>query len=73
MEKSALGATAVIRYLDGDFEIIRPGTHVVCAVTGDLIPLQELRYWNVDMQEPYRDADVSLDAWKRMHNNVSSD
>ena len=73
MDKSALGATAVIRYLDGDFEIIRPGTHVVCAVSGDIIPLQELRYWNVDMQEPYRDAVVSLDAWKRMHNHVSAD
>jgi hypothetical protein len=31
---------AKIRYLDGDFQIIMPGNHVVCAVTGDIIRLK---------------------------------
>jgi hypothetical protein len=44
---------AEIRYLDGDFRIVRPGAYVRCAVTGDPIPLDELKYWSVDLQEAY--------------------
>ncbi len=29
-----------------------------CSVTGDMIPLADLRYWNVERDEAYRDADV---------------
>ena len=36
--------------------MVRPGSYVVCAVTGRPIPLENLRYWNVDLQEPYFDA-----------------
>jgi hypothetical protein len=32
---------------------VRPGAFVRCAVTGVAIPLEELRYWSVDLQEPY--------------------
>lgn len=51
---------AVIRYLDGDFQILSNGSYVTCVVTGRPIPLDELRYWNVERQEPYADADASL-------------
>ena len=44
---------AKIEFLDGDFRILRPGAYVRCAVTGDPIPLNELRYWSVDRQEAY--------------------
>jgi hypothetical protein len=44
---------AKIEFLDGDFRILRPGAYVRCAVTGDPIPLDELRYWSVDRQEAY--------------------
>lgn len=44
---------AEIRYLDGDFRVVRPGTFVRCAVTGVAIPVEELRYWSVDLQEAY--------------------
>ena len=44
---------AELEYLDGDFRILRPGAFVKCAVTGAPIPLEDLRYWNVDLQEPY--------------------
>ncbi len=47
---------ARLRYLDGDLEMISPGEFVVCAVTGREIPLAALRYWSVDLQEPYIDA-----------------
>ncbi|TPW32461.1 DUF2093 domain-containing protein [Martelella alba] len=56
---------ARIKYLDADFEVIVPGTHVVCAVTGQRIPLEELRYWSVARQEAYVDAAVSFEAEKR--------
>ncbi len=51
---------ARIRYLDGDFQVLSPGTFVRCAVTGDVIPLDELKYWSVARQEPYATATVSL-------------
>jgi hypothetical protein len=51
---------ARLRYLDGDFQVITPGTYVTCAVTGKRIPLPELRYWSVDRQEAYVDATASL-------------
>ena len=57
-----LGAEAKVRYLDGDFIIEVPGTHVFCAVTGKPILMEMLRYWNVDFQEPYIDAAASLQA-----------
>jgi hypothetical protein len=44
---------AEVRYLDGDFRVIRPGGYVRCAVTGVPIPLEELRYWSVERQEAY--------------------
>jgi hypothetical protein len=54
------GREAKIRYLDGDFQVMSPGTFVRCAVTGELIPLDELKYWSVARQEAYVNASVSL-------------
>ncbi|MEQ1754972.1 MAG: DUF2093 domain-containing protein [Micropepsaceae bacterium] len=51
---------AVIKYLDGDYKIVTPGAFVVCAVTGAQIPLEDLRYWNVDLQEAYVDANAAF-------------
>ena len=44
---------AQVQYLDGDFRVISPGTYVRCAVTDARIPLDELKYWSVDLQEAY--------------------
>lgn len=51
---------AEIRYLDGDFRIVRPGSFVRCAVTREPIPVEDLRYWDVDLQEPYSSTDALL-------------
>ena len=51
---------ARLRYLDGDFQVASPGSFVRCAVTGETIPLDELRYWSVARQEPYLTAAISL-------------
>jgi hypothetical protein len=44
---------AKIKYLPNNFEIIQEGDHVICAISGKNIKLDELNYWNVDLQEPY--------------------
>ncbi|TWG97439.1 hypothetical protein L598_002000000030 [Mesorhizobium sp. J18] len=51
---------ARLRYLDGDFQVIAPGAFVRCAVTGQPIPLDELKYWSVARQEAYANAEISL-------------
>lgn len=47
---------ARLRYRDADIDLISGGDYVICAVTGRKIPLAALRYWSVDLQEPYVDA-----------------
>ncbi len=51
---------AKIRYLDADFQVMEPGAYVICAVSGEKIPLDELKYWSVARQEPYVDGECSL-------------
>jgi hypothetical protein len=41
------------------FRVMRPGTHVVCAVTGEAIALEALRYWSVERQEAYASPEVA--------------
>jgi hypothetical protein len=62
------GAPARVRYLPGTFRVLSNGDHVVCAVTGAQIPLHELKYWSVERQEAYVDADASLKAERRAGN-----
>ena len=42
-----------IKYLHNNYEIIENGDHVICSISGKKISLNELNYWNVDLQEPY--------------------
>ena len=44
---------AKLKYLANNFDIIEEGDHVICAVSGKKISLQNLNYWNVDKQEAY--------------------
>jgi len=44
---------AKLKFLPNNFEIIEEGDHVVCAVSGKNIPLNQLIYWNVELQEAY--------------------
>ncbi|MCX7898842.1 MAG: DUF2093 domain-containing protein [Methylocystis sp.] len=60
-ERQPLPATeALLEYLDGDYRVVKPGAYVRCAVTGEPIPLEELRYWNVDLQEAYAGPHAKL-------------
>lgn len=62
-ERDIGGPAAVLEYLDGEYRVLRPGAYVSCAVTGVHIPLEALRYWSVDLQEPYAGPAAAL---KRM-------
>jgi hypothetical protein len=57
-------AEAEVKYLDGDFRVLRPGAFVRCAVTGVPIPLEELKYWSVERQEAYASPEAVL---RRVH------
>ena len=56
------GTLAKVRYSTPDFAVLAPGTHVLCAVTGERIALDDLKYWSVERQEAYIDAIASAKA-----------
>jgi hypothetical protein len=51
---------AKLKYLDAEFQVLREGDFVRCAVTGDPIRVEHLRYWNVDRQLPFKSAAVAF-------------
>ena len=51
---------AELEFLDGEFRVVKPGSYVLCAVTGVQIPLDALRYWSADLQEAYATAAAAL-------------
>lgn len=68
MLMSGRAREAKIHYLDGTFRMLSAGDHVRCAITGAVIPLDDLRYWSVERQEAYADAAASLEAERRAGN-----
>jgi hypothetical protein len=58
-ERSApMSGEAEVKYLDGDFRVVKPGAFVRCAISGVPIPLEELKYWSVDRQEAYASPEI---------------
>ena len=58
---------AKLKYLPNNFEVIQDGDHVICAISGKKIPLKDLNYWNVELQEPYysyKEATIKRDLEK---------
>jgi hypothetical protein len=53
---------ARLHYMPYSFRVLQAGDHVLCAVTGQRIALQDLRYWSIARQEPYASADASVQA-----------
>ena len=59
---------AKLKYLPNNFEVIQDGDHVICAISGKKIPLKDLNYWNVELQQPYfsaKEANESLTKTKK--------
>jgi hypothetical protein len=65
---SPMPGEAEVKYLDGDFRVVRPGAFVRCAVSGAPIPLEVLKYWSVDLQEAY----ASPEAVAKRHRSTRS-
>lgn len=69
-EKPANATEARVQYLDGEYRVLRPGPFVLCAVTGQPIALEDLRYWSVDRQEAYATPEASM---QRVLQSLSAD
>jgi hypothetical protein len=50
---------ATLHYGPNGFRVVTAGNHVICAVSGEEIPLEALRYWSVDRQEPYASCAIA--------------
>ena len=44
---------AKLKYLPNNFKIVEDGDHVLCAISVKKISLENLTYWNVELQEAY--------------------
>lgn len=53
---------AKLHYMASSFRVLAPGDHVLCAVTGERIPIDELRYWSAERQEAYATAQAATQA-----------
>lgn len=53
---------AWLHYMAYSFRVLTPGDHVLCAVTGQRIALDDLRYWSIARQEAYASAEASTQA-----------
>lgn len=56
---SSADRPATLFFQPNGFRVVSPGNHVICAVSGEKVPLETLRYWSVDRQEPYASADIA--------------
>jgi hypothetical protein len=62
MLMSNTARAARLHFLANGFRVLVPGDHVACAVSGERIPIDELRYWSVERQEPYASAEIAARA-----------
>ena len=51
---------AQLHYGPNAFRVIKPGRHVYCAMSGEAIALEELRYWSAEFQEAYATCELAL-------------
>ncbi|MEE4201281.1 DUF2093 domain-containing protein [Erythrobacter sp.] len=59
MLMSTSDKAAKLQYGASTFRVLRPGSHVLCAVSGEVIPLEDLRYWSAAHQEAYASAEIA--------------
>lgn len=59
MLMSSKDRVATLQYGPNGFRVISPGSHVLCAVTGEPIALEALRYWSAERQEAYASCEVA--------------
>ncbi|MBC2664598.1 DUF2093 domain-containing protein [Novosphingobium flavum] len=57
--KNASDRPATLHFEANGFRVITHGSHVICAVSGKAISLEELRYWSVTRQEAYASPELA--------------
>jgi hypothetical protein len=62
MLMSPSGRLARLHYMANGFRVLAQGDHVLCAVSGERIMLDDLRYWSVARQQAYATAAISTAA-----------
>jgi len=65
MLMSQSGRPAKLHYLANNFRMLSSGYHVLCAISGEKIPLDQLRYWSVARQEAYATPELATQAEAR--------
>ena len=58
------GTEAKLHYGPGGFRVLRHGAYVTCAMSGQRIPLDALRYWSAEHQEAYASAQLATERLK---------
>jgi len=59
MLMSSNNDSAMLQYGPNGFLVLKSGQHVFCAISGEAIQLEELRYWSVEHQEPYATCELA--------------
>ncbi len=62
MLKAIRSSEAQLRFMPNGFRVMAPGDHVRCAMSGEAIPLDALRYWSVELQQPYASCALAVQA-----------
>jgi hypothetical protein len=66
------GSEAKLEFTDSDFRVVRQGSFVRCGVTGQPIPLDDLRYWSAERQEAYSSPAAIIERLQRESGNQAS-
>ena len=66
------GNKAKLKFNANNFEIIEEGDYVICAVSGKSIPLNQLTYWNVELQEAYFSHKEAHQRYEELNKNENS-
>ena len=53
---------ARLHYMANGFRVLTPGNHVICAVSGARIAIEDLRYWSPATQQAYASAQIASEA-----------
>ena len=61
------GNKAKLKFNPSNFEITEEGDHVICAVSGKTIPLNELTYWNAELQEAYFSPKEAQERYEKLN------
>ena len=62
------GNKAKLKFNPNNFEVIEAGDFVICAVSGKIIPLDKLTYWNVELQEAYYSPKEAQEKYEELNN-----